>query len=97
MQEPEVTPRELSDVVKIWCDGGAVLRDRNLQIWHSIEELEIWYLGDHHFVYSNPPLPDGLRKLTFGPEFNFRIDHIRLPDSVEIIQMGKWLTSLWTL
>ena len=62
-----------------------------------IEELEIWYLGDHHFVYSNPPLPDGLRKLTFGPEFNFRIDHIRLPDSVEIIQMGKWLTSLWTL
>ena len=87
---PDVTRRDVLKVVLRWCDGGADLRDRDLLIWQSIENLTIEFLAGSHYEYHNVPLPDGLRKLTFGPEFNYRFDHIRIPDSVVILQFGKW-------
>ena len=87
---PDVTRRDVRNVVWRWCDGGADLRDRELLIWQSIEDLTINSLAAPHFEYLNLPLPDGLRTLTVGPEFRFRIDHIRIPDSVVILEFGKW-------
>ena len=87
---PDVTRRHVFNVVLRWCDGGADLRDRDLLIWQSIQALTILFLSDPHYEKVNLPLPDGLRKLTFGPQFNWKFDHIRIPDSVEIIQFGEW-------
>ena len=87
---PDVTRRHVFDVVLRWCDGGADLRDRDLLIWQSIQDLTILFLSGPHYEYCNLPLPDGLRKLTFGPQFNDRFDHIRIPDSVVILQFGEW-------
>ena len=87
---PDVTPRERYFVELDWCDGGADLRDRQLLIWQSMQHVTIRFLSDPHYEKPNLPLPDGLRKLTFGPQFNWKFDHIRIPDSVEIIQFGEW-------
>ena len=76
---PDVTRRDVRNVVWRWCDGGADLRDRELLIWQSIEDLTINSLAAPHFEYLNLPLPDGLRTLTFGPEFRFRIDQSAFP------------------
>ena len=67
------------DVVLRWCDGGADLCDRDLLIWQSIKDLTVNFLAAPHYEYPNLPLPDGLRTLTFGPEFRFRIDQSEFP------------------
>ena len=50
----------------------------------------VLFLAGPHYEYCNLLLPDGLRKPIFGPQFNDRFDHIRIPDSVVILQFGEW-------
>ena len=87
---PEVTPQDVLDVVTLWCRGGFELSPRDLHIWQSIQDLTILFLGGDNYMHRNVPLPCGLRTLTFGPELNFKIDHIPIPDSVVMIQFGTY-------